>query len=92
MAFGGKKTCYVYGADGARLKKTEGLAPAANCNAAPTALTPVTVYFAAVEIRNYGLGAAAEQGITYPAPAIRLAMTSGGTTARQSTSPFAEES
>jgi hypothetical protein len=57
VTLNGKMTCYVYGADGARLKKIENMAPAANCNAAPAAATPVTVYFANVEIRNYGQGA-----------------------------------
>jgi RHS repeat-associated protein len=77
----GKMTCYVYGADGSRLKKIENMAPAANCNAAPTGSTPVTVYFANVEIRNYGQGATAEQVITYPAPAVRVVTTSAGTAA-----------
>jgi hypothetical protein len=47
----GKKTCYVYGADGKRLKKVESLAPAANCTTLPPAAA-VTTYFGAVEVRN----------------------------------------
>ena len=54
VTLGVKKTCYVYAADGARLKKIEGAAPIANCPTAPTAAQPVTAYFANVEIRTYG--------------------------------------
>ena len=66
----GKMTCYVYGADGTRLKKIENLAPAANCPAAPTAQNPVTATFANVEIRNFGQGTT-EQTNTDPVSAIR---------------------
>lgn len=50
-------TSYVYGADGARLKKVEG----AN----------ITVTFGPVEIRKFGQGAA-EEIVTYPHPNVRL--------------------
>lgn len=66
----GKKTCYVYGVDGKRLKKVENLAPAANCNALP-ANVAATVYFGAVEVRNWML-AGQEQVLSYPHPAIKL--------------------
>ncbi len=64
----GKKTCYVYGTDGKRLKKVEGLAPATLCTALPPAAN-VTTYFGPVEVRNW-LGA--EQVLTYPQPSIKL--------------------
>ena len=64
----GKKTCYVYGTDGKRLKMVEGLAPATLCTALPPAAN-VTTYFGPVEVRNW-LGA--EQVLTYPWAAIKL--------------------
>jgi RHS repeat-associated protein len=64
----GKKTCYVYGADGKRLKKVEGLSPATLCTALPPAAN-VTTYFGPVEVRNW-LGA--EQVLTYPQPSVKL--------------------
>ena len=64
----GKKTCYVYGTDGKRLKKVEGLAPATLCTALPPAAN-VTTYFGPVEVRNW-LGA--EQVLTYPQPSVKL--------------------
>lgn len=66
----GKRTCYVYGVDGKRLKKVEGLPPAQDCAALP-ANTNATVYFGAVEVRNW-LVAGAEQVLTYPHPAVKL--------------------
>ena len=66
----GKRTCYVYGIDGKRLKKVEGLPPTQDCTALP-ANTNATVYFGAVEVRNW-LVAGAEQVLTYPHPAVKL--------------------
>jgi hypothetical protein len=66
----GKRTCYLYGADGARLKKVEGLPPTQDCTALP-ANANTTVYFGAVEIRNWKV-AGQEQVLTYPHPAIKL--------------------
>jgi RHS repeat-associated protein len=64
----GKKTCYVYGVDGKRLKKVEGLSPATLCTALPPAANGTT-YFGPVEVRNW-LGA--EQVLTYPQPSVKL--------------------
>ena len=69
----GTKTCYVYGADGTRLKKVEGYAPAQSC-AAPTASHVATLYLGPVEIRKYGQGNA-EELLLYPHPAIRISKT-----------------
>lgn len=66
----GKRTCYVYGVDGKRLKKVENLAPAQDCTALP-ATTPATVYFGAVEVRNW-LISGSEQVLTYPHPAVKF--------------------
>ena len=49
------RTCYVYGVDGARLKLIENLPPTQDCTAIP-ASAPATVYFGAVEIRNWQIG------------------------------------
>jgi RHS repeat-associated protein len=65
----GKRTCYVYGVDGKRLKKVEGLPPTQDCTALP-ANASTTVYFGAVEVRNWLL--AGEQVLTYPHPAVKL--------------------
>ncbi|MCU0829464.1 MAG: RHS repeat-associated core domain-containing protein, partial [Tabrizicola sp.] len=65
----GKRTCYVYGVDGKRLKKVEGLAPTQDCTALP-ATAATTVYFGAVEVRNWLQ--AGEQVLTYPHPAVKL--------------------
>ena len=70
VTLGVKKTCYVYAADGARLKKIEGITPAANCPTAPTAAQPVTAYCANVEIRTYSQGNA-EQTAICPATSDR---------------------
>jgi uncharacterized protein RhaS with RHS repeats len=70
VTFNGKRTCYVYGADGARLKKIENLPANQNCNSLP-ANAATTTYFGPVEIRNW-LVPAQEQVITYPHPAIKL--------------------
>ncbi|NOX40007.1 MAG: hypothetical protein GXP05_05695 [Alphaproteobacteria bacterium] len=61
-------TCYVYGADGARLKKIEGLTDADSCAALPPS-AKVTAYFGGVEIRNFG---GSEVILTYPHPSVRL--------------------
>ena len=69
----GKKTCYVYGADGTRRKKIENFLPAQSCDA-PTAAQPVTLYLGQAEIRNWGQGNA-EEILLYPTPTIRIAIT-----------------
>ena len=66
----GKKTCYVYGVDGKRLKKVEGLPPSQDCTALPANVN-TTVYFGAVEVRNWKV-AGQEQVLAYPHPAIKL--------------------
>ena len=63
VSFAGKTTSYVYGADGARLKKVE--------SDPVTGQASVTLYLGAVEIRKYGQGAA-EEILLYPLPARRL--------------------
>jgi RHS repeat-associated protein len=65
-----KRTCYVYGAGGTRLKKVENLAANANCAVLP-ATAVSTVYFGAVEVRNW-LVPGQEQVLTYPSPAVKL--------------------
>jgi RHS repeat-associated protein len=70
VTFLGKRTCYVYGADGKRLKKVEGLPPTQDCTALP-ANANATVYFGAVEVRNW-LILGQEQVLTYPHPAVKL--------------------
>jgi RHS repeat-associated protein len=65
-----KRTCYVYGVDGTRLKKIENLAANANCAALPTTAVS-TVYFGAVEVRNW-LVPGQEQVLTYPSAAVKL--------------------
>jgi hypothetical protein len=52
VTFAGKKTCYVYRADGKRLKKIDYLATTQDSATIP-ASTPATVYFGAVEVRNW---------------------------------------
>ena len=70
VTWAGKRTCYVYGADGKRLKKVEGLPPTQDCTALP-ANTNATVYFGAVEVRNW-LVAGQEQVLAYPHPSVKL--------------------
>lgn len=70
VTLAGKKTCYVYGADGTRRKKIENLSPLQSCDA-PTASQPVTLYLGGVEIRNWGQGNA-EEILLYPVPSIRI--------------------
>ncbi len=65
-----KRTCYVYDACGTRLKKIENLAANASCTALP-ATAVATVYFGAVEVRNW-LVPGQEQVLTYPSPAVKL--------------------
>jgi RHS repeat-associated protein len=69
-AFGAEKTCYVYGVDGRRLKIIDNLATTQDCATIP-ASTPATVYFGAVEIRNWKI-AGQEQVITYPHPNVKM--------------------
>lgn len=69
VAYAGKTTTYVYGADGARLKKVE-TDPA-------TGQSEVTLYLGPVEIRRYGQGAA-EEILLYPRPNIRITRTRSG--------------
>ena len=69
VTYAGKKTCYVYGADGSRLKKLEGYT-GANC-ATPGAGASVTVYLGPIEIRKFGQGAV-EEMTEYPTQDIRL--------------------
>lgn len=66
----GKRTCYVYGVDGKRLKKVEGLPPTQDCTAL-LANVNATVYFGAVELRNWKV-AGQEQVLAYPHPAIKF--------------------
>jgi len=66
----GKRTCYVYGIDGKRLKKVEGLPPTQDCTTLPST-APATVYFGAVEVRNW-LILGQKQVLTYPHPAVKL--------------------
>jgi hypothetical protein len=79
VSFAGKKTCYVYGADGKRLRKIDNLAIPQDCATIP-ASTPATVYFGVVEIRDWKL--AGEQVITYPHPNVKLV---NGKTAAEAT-------
>ena len=91
VARAGKITCYVYGADGTRLKKIEGVndnGPATNRGKPCTDLMPAaailpagaveTATFNQVEVRKWGTGAA-EVITTYPHPNIRLIWTKAGT-------------
>ena len=71
VALNGKKTCYIYGADGARLKKIEGVGPAEACPVTATGLQTTTLYIGPVEVRNWK--AANEAIFAYPLPNIRLA-------------------
>ncbi len=66
----GVKTCYIYGADGARLKKISDLAANQNCATIP-ATVPQTVYFGPMEIENFKL-AGAEKVIAFPHPNVKL--------------------
>ena len=61
VSFAGKTTAYVYGADGARLKKIE--------TDDATGQSTVTLTMGPVEIRNYGQGNA-EEILLYPQPNI----------------------
>src|SRR5690606_16287284 len=71
VSFAGKTTAYVYGADGARLKKVE--------TDPVTLQNTVTLYMGPVEIRNYGQGAA-EEILLYPQPNIGITRTKSGST------------
>ena len=74
VTFGTRRTCYVYGADGARLKKIENLAANQNCAVLPPT-APVTLYIGAAEIRDFR--GAGEQILTYPHPKLRLVHSAG---------------
>jgi RHS repeat-associated protein len=89
VARAGKITCYVYGVDGTRLKKIEGLndtGPTTNRDKPCTDMMPVaavlpagaveTVTFNQVEVRKWGTGNS-EVITTYPHPNIRLIWTKG---------------
>jgi len=79
--YAGQKTCYYYGADGARLKRIDGFAPSQACTTAPTATQRVTVWLGLLEIRRFNQGASVEKLIQYPIPEIRvIRYASGGTT------------
>lgn len=69
VSYAGRTTTYVYGADGARLKKIE-TDPVTGQNA-------VTLYMGPVEIRKWGQGTA-EEILLYPAPNIRITKTNPG--------------
>ena len=69
VSYAGKQTCYVYGADGSRLKKFEGYT-GANC-ATPGASATVTAYVGGAEVRAFGQGAS-EVLALYPSPEVRL--------------------
>ncbi|WP_227754607.1 RHS repeat domain-containing protein, partial [Stagnihabitans tardus] len=71
-------TCYVYGADGGRLKKISA-GTAAACPAQTATGTGVTLYSGMQEIRNWKT--AAEQIFVTPVPNIRLAYTTANSTA-----------
>ena len=78
--YAGKKTCYYYGADGARLKRIDGFSPSQACTAAPTTSQQVTVWLGPLEIRRFNQGVPGETLVQYPLPDLRiLHYTSGGT-------------
>lgn len=70
VTINGQKTCYVYGPDGSRLLRTEGLSPAANCDAIPNG-AETTATFAEVEVQNFGQGQD-EVIIARPHPNVRI--------------------
>ncbi len=74
-----KVTCYTYGADGSRLRKIENVPVAAVPCSNATGVAPqgTTVYFGAVEISNFGQGAA-EVYLAYPHPNVRQTTTKSG--------------
>jgi len=79
--YAGKKTCYVYGADGSRLKRIDGFSPSQACTATPTTSQQLTVWLGPLEIRRFNQGASIEKLIQYPIPEIRvIRTTSGGST------------
>jgi RHS repeat-associated protein len=70
VMYQGKKTCYVYGADGGRLMKVEAETTALDC-ANPTATGgKITLYLGPLEIRDYKTPA--EARLAYPLGNIRL--------------------
>lgn len=79
--YAGKKTCYYYGADGARLKRIDGFTPAQACTTMPTTIQNVTVWLGPLEIRRFMQDASVEKPILYPVPEVRIIRTtSAGTT------------
>jgi RHS repeat-associated protein len=70
VTLAGTKTCYVYGADGSRLKRIDGYTPGQNC-ASPTASQPVTVWMGPLEIRRF-LQTSSEKLMLYPTADIRI--------------------
>ncbi len=69
-ALGAKKTCYVYGAGGARLMKIEDI-PAAIACPSPAFVPPgATVYFGPMELR--GFDTLTEEVVAYPHPSVRI--------------------
>jgi RHS repeat-associated protein len=75
VTFNGLKTCYVYGADGSRVKKIEGLAAGTACPTGNITGSRVTAYFGGVEVRNFGAGAAFEELHIYPYADLRVTKT-----------------
>ncbi|NOX72564.1 MAG: hypothetical protein GXP03_02685 [Alphaproteobacteria bacterium] len=67
------RTCYVYGADGGRVKKIEGLTDTSEC-ANLQGAGNVTVYFGGVEIRDFGEGNS-ETILLYPQGNVRQVYT-----------------
>lgn len=87
VLYAGKLTCYVYGADGARLKKITS-STATTCPSQNTIGVGVTLYAGHLEIRNWRNGAGGSDQATNPAgqifvtplPNIRLAFTTPNST------------
>lgn len=72
VTFGTKRTCYVYGADGVRLKNIEGTSTQACTD--PITTQKVTLYMGPVEVRGYGTGNA-EEILLYPHSSVRISKT-----------------
>ncbi|GHC65440.1 hypothetical protein GCM10007315_32560 [Gemmobacter tilapiae] len=70
VTLGGKKTCYIYGADGGRLKKIEAETTTLDCANPVATGGEITLYVGSLEIRGYGT--AAEVRLAYPLGNIRL--------------------
>jgi hypothetical protein len=78
VKLGSVLTCYVYGADGGRLKKI--VTSGTTCPAQTATGAGVTLYAGIAEYRNWKAGAT-EQIFLTPMPSIRLAFTTPGSTA-----------